>query len=63
MFIKNDINQLKLVLKSELEFNDGITDSIKLSLENLRFKRYRILLKNLIKMEKQKISNSKLYNE
>jgi len=47
--IAENISALKINLKNQLISNDGITDSIKLCLNNLRYKYYRTLLNELIK--------------
>ena len=47
--ISENISALKINLKNQLISNDGISDSIKLCLNNLRYKHYRTLLNELIK--------------
>ena len=45
----NNIGQLKLDLKRHFYIRDGISDSIELCLSNLRFRKFQILLNELIK--------------
>ena len=47
-FIIENSSELKIKLKTNLASEDGLTDSIKLCLNNPKFPYYRNILKNLI---------------
>ena len=48
-YLLSNVNQLKLNMKAQLSTRDGISDSIEVCLNNIRFKNYRNILNDLIK--------------